>query len=189
MPHEFTCPKCNTTLVAPFLVACPACGFTLGHLLGQPSPEGEAKQLKHNELLTSGSISLYGGELNASFDYYGFLSLPDLVRYTVSYGHHATVPSPRGHHHNPVVVAYVPEIIGSGVSRYSTDYNPCSGLCIISPGSERWGHPFPVLEQWVQQQFPGVQGTCAVCGANTPFGHTLCHEHYANLTGDWRKLL
>jgi hypothetical protein len=158
-------------------------------LLGQPSPEGEAKQLKHNQLLTSDSISLSGGEFNASFDHYGFLSLPDLVRYTISYGHRATVSSPRGRHNNQVIVAYVPDIIGSGVSQYSSNYTPSSGVCIISPGSERWGHPFPVLDPWVQQQFSGMQGICVVCGSNTPFGHTLCLEHYDILNGDWRKLL
>ncbi|MBE0544654.1 MAG: hypothetical protein IH623_25215 [Verrucomicrobia bacterium] len=189
MSHQTICPKCLNSLAAPFALACPSCGFTLAHLIGSPSPETQPKQDKHTELLTVGSISLHGGEFNASFDYYGLLSLPDLVRYTVSYGHHSTVPSPRGDHTNAVTVAYVPEIIGSGISRYSTGYMACSGLCIVSPGSQRWGHPYPILEQWTQQQFAGAVGACFVCGTATPFGHTLCPACYSKEGSDWRRFL
>jgi hypothetical protein len=176
-------------MAAPFALACPSCGFTLAHLIGSSSPETQSKKDKHTELLTVGSISLHKGEFNASFDYYGFLSLPDLVRYTVSYGHHSTVPSPRGDQDNPVIVAYVPEVIGSGISRYNTDYMPCSGICIISPGSERWGHPYPILDQWTKKQFTNALGVCFLCATPTPFGHTLCSACYAKQGSDWRRFL
>ena len=189
MSYQTSCPRCLNSLAAPFLLDCPSCGFTLAHLIGSPPPETQSKQAKHTELLTIGSISLHGGEFNASFDYYGLLSLPDLVRYTVSYGHHSTVPSPRGGHTNPVIVAYVPEIIGSGISCYSSDYYPCSGLCIVSPGNQRWGHPYPILDQWTQHQFSGVFGTCFSCAAPTPFGHTLCSSCYGREGSDWRRFL
>ncbi len=189
MSHTTICPKCHNIVTAPFPIECPLCGFSLEHLIGFPSPDTIKKRDKHTELLTKGSISLHGGEFNASFDYYGLLSLPDLVRYTVSYGHRSELPSVHGGHQNPIIVAYLPEIIGSGISQYNKHYGACSGVCIISPGSERWGHPYPVLDEWVQNQCSTKIGKCFLCDLPTPFGHTICAGCYEKVGSDWRTFL
>src|SRR5258708_1237373 len=76
MSHKTTCPKCLSSLDAPFALACPSCGFTLAHLIGSPSPETQPKKDRHTELLTVGSISFPKGWVNASFDYYGLFRRP-----------------------------------------------------------------------------------------------------------------
>ncbi len=189
MPHSSPCPNCNTPVLSPFLIKCPYCAFDLTHLVGNLSPQGQNKRIKHTELLTSGTIQLHKGEYNASFDHYGLQNLEELVRYALSYGHHATVKSPRGNHQNPVIVAYIPEIIGSGVSRYSADYLPASGICIISPSSVQWGHPYPMLDGWAQKEFNGLVGSCFRCGAVTPFGQTVCTKCYGEIGSNWKSLL
>jgi hypothetical protein len=167
---------------------CAVCNFTTDHLLTSLSPQALLKMQKHTELV-GGSISLHGNHFNASYDYYGILSLPQLIRYAVSYGHRSSIPSSRGSHRNNVIVAYVPEIIGSGRSIYNDDYLACSGVCIISPNNISHGHSFPVLDQWVEQIFCGIGGTCFRCGTSTPFGHPLCSICFGEDGSDWRKPL
>lgn len=185
------CYRCQAKLEAPIKEVCPSCGFSLDHLVGKRLSDFQFENWeKHTDLLRGRDIDLYGGVFNASFDNYGDSSIEDLVRYTLSYGHRSKLPSRGGRHQNDVAVAFIPNIIGSGVSIYNqSGPAPCSGVCIISPVSQTYGHPFPVLDDWLHATFPKEVGGCASCGAATPFGHSICSRCYAARGGDWRKWL
>lgn len=187
--YNYPCPNCRSWLSGPFTI-CPHCGFSFSHLVAPTSTEAQGKMADHTQLFTRGTVSLgKKPEFNASFDYYGVTNLTDLVRFTITYGHRAQVSSGPGRLPSDVIAAFVPEIIGSGVSRYSTDYQPCSGLCIVSPASTKWGHPFPVLDTWVSSKFSGQFGTCYRCGSTTPFAQSICSRCYSEIGNDWRKCL
>lgn len=188
-PH-YTCPSCEAKHPAPFRSACPSCGFSVAHLAGQSLSDFQnGKWDKHTELLRGQNISLHSGDYNASFDHVGSGSLGELVRFALSYGHESEVPANRGPHVNPVRIAYIPQVIGSGISAYTSTPIACSGVCIISPGSLEYGHAYPVLNQWVQEEFAGKSGQCAFCGTPTAFGHPICQKCYEDRDGDWTKLL
>ncbi len=187
--YTYPCPQCGAHLSGPFN-GCGACGYSFGHLVSPTSPEAQNKMADHTQLFTRGTISIGNKpDSNASFDYYGVTNLTDLVRFTITYGHRAQVSSGPGRTPSDVIAAFIPEIIGSGVSRYSTDYQPCSGLCIVSPASTKWGHPFPVLDKWVASKFAGQTATCFRCGIATPFAQPVCAKCYGELGQDWRNCL
>lgn len=187
--YTYPCPQCRAALSGPFN-GCGSCGYSFGHLVTPTSPAAQRKMADHTQLLTRGTISLGGRpECNASFDYYGVTNLTDLVRFTITYGHRASVSSGPGRLPSDVIAAFIPEIIGSGVSRYTTDYQPCSGLCLISPASMNWGHPFPMLDQWVATKFAGQTGICFRCRTTTPFAQPICAKCYGEIAHDWRKSL
>ncbi len=72
------------------------------------------KDLQHRDLLFGRSVNLYNKQFNASFDYYGDAELPDVVRFAISYGDRTTVMSTHGNHPTPLIVSYIPTVIGSG---------------------------------------------------------------------------
>jgi len=191
-PIPCLCVQCHEKLEAPFRGTCPHCGFSLQHLFGKKlSDFQKQKRDKHCDLLFGRKIQLHGSNYNASFDSYGDANLEDLMRFTLSYGHHAKLPSRGGRHENEIVLAFIPDIIGSGISVYDTDYQPltCSGVAVISPASQDYGHGFPVLDDWVHQTFKTEEGFCVSCGALTAFGHPLCHKCYEARGSDWLKFL
>jgi len=187
---KFACPKCKAELSAPFVPPCD-CGFDLSHLDGTSlSAHQVGKRDKHNSLITGSGLSLHGGEFNASFTHAGNGSLTELLRFTVSFGDIGVVPSAHGGHSNEVRIAYVPEIIGSGVSLYQHGEVACSGVCIISPASFNFGHPYPVLDEWVQRQFSEANSVCKRCKQTaTVFGEVFCRDCYDEIGDDWRALL
>jgi hypothetical protein len=95
----------------------PEVWFQFGASYGKRLSDFQAEKWeKHSDLLRGRDIGLYGGMFNASFDNYGDSSIEDLVRYTQSYGHRSKLPSRGGRYENDVAVAFIPEIMGSGVS-------------------------------------------------------------------------
>jgi hypothetical protein len=186
------CVGCRRKLDAPFPEVCPHCGFSIEHLAGKKlSDFQKQKKDKHSDLLLGREIQLHGSNYNASFDNYGDASLEDLMRFTMSYGHHARLPRKGGRPENEIVVAFIPDIIGSGVSIYDVTYAPvaCSGVAIISPASETYGHGFPALDDWVRDNFKTENGSCVSCRTQTTFGHPLCHKCYESKGLDWRNFL
>ncbi len=191
-PVSCFCVKCHTKLNAPFPGECPHCGFNLDHLSGKKlSRFQKEKREKHTDLLSGREIQLYGSTYNASFDNYGDANLEDLVRFTISYGHHAKLPSKGGRPDGELIVSFIPDIIGSGVSIYDTSYAPvaCSGVGILSPVSETHAHAIPVLDAWIQDRFKVEKGVCVLCGTPTAFGHPLCGKCYEANGKDWRRFL
>jgi hypothetical protein len=136
IPHTFTCVSCSG-LMNTMLIKCPACGCDYGHLINPTSPEGIIKKQKHAEIVINGTISLGNGpgKFNASFDYNGVSSLDKLVRFTAAFGHRTQISSGPGRVASDVIFSYIPEVIGSGISQYSTGNEGCSGICIISPAN------------------------------------------------------
>ncbi len=193
MKHNiwFACPDCSSQRPAPFLPPCPNCGFSLDHLNGrQLSDWQRQKWKKHQELLQGSNISLHGGKWNASFTHNGNAALEDLVRFTISYGDTQVLSSPRGNNQNPVYLAYIPEIIGSGLAIATPGLVPCSGLCIVSPSSIQYGHTYPILDDWMQDHFSGLGSSCRLCHTPTAFGEVFCMQCYSGYAnGDWQKLL
>ncbi len=186
------CVQCQLKVEAPFPEKCPHCGFGLDHLEGKNlSDFQKQKKEKHDDLLFGRKIQLQGSDYNASFDSYGDANLTDLLRFTLSYGHPAKLPSKGGRHQNDIVLAFIPEIVGSGISIYDLGYDPvpCSGIAVISPASQEYGHGFPVLDDWVHQTFKNEKGHCVSCGESTSFGHSLCQKCYLEKGSDWRKFL
>lgn len=187
------CPKCGSANPIPFQGVCGNnCGFNLNHLAGKTlSAHQVKKKLKHNELIYGDTISLYGGEFNASFIHSEESHLDGLVRYAISFGDRATVPSPRGKHQNPVIVAFTPQTVGSGTSTVIYPKQvPCSGVCIISPASKEWGHPFPVMDEWVRSALPDLGKKCpGGCGSDLGFGIPFCGACFAARGGNWQALI
>ena len=192
MKITFQCPKCAVSLKGAFNPPCPSCGFTLDHLTGKRlSGFQTQKWHKHRELLSGANISLHGGDWNASFTHNGDAALEELVRFTITFGDAEFVTSARGNHQNPVLLAYVPEVIGSGSAITAPGMVPCSGVCIISPHSLDYGHPYPAMDDWIHATFPTrQQSLCKICGQQTAFAEVICGDCYANHAGsDWRNLL
>lgn len=191
-PISCLCVRCNGKLEAPIPETCVYCGFTLDHLSGKKlSDFQKQKREKHTDLLFERDIQLYGSNYNASFDNYDDANFKDLIRFILSYGHHAKLPSGGARKANRIVVAFIPKIVGYGVSSYDTCYDPvpCSGVGIISPASQNYGHGFPVLDDWIQKAFKTERGYCDSCGVPTAFGHPFCHKCYEICRRDWRNFL
>jgi len=81
------CPRCNQTIKGVFPNSCPYCGFTIDALAGRGTSSFQQKKWKeHTELLYGGTVSLFGKEYNASFDYKGIANLDDMVRFAITFG-------------------------------------------------------------------------------------------------------
>lgn len=189
---EFKCLKCGKTSMKPMSYPCFSCGFDIDHLTGIKLSQFQVRKWdEHSQLITGQNISLFGKEYNCSFDYNGISNISDLVTYTINYGTDVNIPSNRGAHVNPVKISFIPEIIGSGTSVYynAGDTFPCSGCCVISPVSIDYGHPFPILRDWVIQEFGTQKSTCFICGKDVDFGLSICNECYEKKGGDWHEFL
>lgn len=187
---SFTCPSCSAVVQGPFTGVCPDCGFNDKHLTGiQTSSFQSRKWHEHNDLLTGNTISLYGKTYNASFDQFGNQSLQEIIRYGITFGTRTTLAASRGNHINQVIVSYIPAIIGSGITAYTTGVYACSGICIISPQQYQFGHPFPILDSWVSQSFPNATTNCTVCGAPTQFGYAFCANCHTRYGKNWLDLV
>ena len=144
--YRSTCPSCKEIIAGPFRLECPHCLFNIRGLVGQGTSDFQRRKWdQHTDILQGRDVHLYDKDFNASFDYNGHVLMTDLVRFTISYGDRAELPSPRGNHYNPVILAYIPEIIGSGTAIHYTGTVPCSGVCLISPQSVDYSHSFPVI--------------------------------------------
>ncbi|HUG69515.1 MAG TPA: hypothetical protein VMM76_17320 [Pirellulaceae bacterium] len=131
--------------------------------------------------------------MNCSFDHIGIAKLTDIVEFTMNYGHESSVMSLHGGHPTPVRIAYIPEVFGRGAKK-SEPYTAvsgiaCSGCCVMSPGSIDYGHPFPVLTEWVSYKFGSEIGHCRLCGALTSFAMAVCGDCYAHHGNDWQSML
>ncbi len=188
---SYECPSCSGWHPAPFTGTCPSCGFNASHLSGTHLTDFQQRKYeKHTVLLTGSNIPLGPGQsYNASFDHSGDALLGDLVRFAVTYGDKGYVDSVHGGHKVQVRAAFVPEIIGTGTSYCSSGGIACSGVCLIAPQSFQWGHPIPMLDEWVAERFRGVEGTCASCGTNTPFGTAFCESCLGDIGYDWSVTL
>lgn len=184
-----SCPACQKSVSLPFPSRCPYCAFNIDGLAGRGTSSFQTgKYLQHGDILQGRNIGLYGKQFNASFDYNGSASLDDLVRFALSFGDRATVQPRNRPYITDYVVAYVPEIIGSGTSVINTGPIPCSGVALISPASVDYSHSFPVIDTFVQSTFANHKGSCKSCGATVSFGFPFCGTCYL-LYGDWRKLI
>ena len=155
------CPVCSGMVPIPFPYDCPLCHATFDGILGKGTSSFQVKNnFEHRDLIRGREIKLYNRwECNASFDFYGDAMLTDLVRFTVSYGHRATVPSDRGNKQTNVIVSYIPQIIGSGA--YADNMAcllPCSGLLLSSPASVNYSHSFPLLDDYVRARIRRYRG-------------------------------
>jgi hypothetical protein len=189
---SYSCFACGYSSQAPVRYPCPSCGLSLDHLDGTAASTFQTQKWnEHTDLVSGNSVGLYGKDWNCSFDSTGYSKISDLVEFTINYGQKLHLPSNRGNHTNDVMVAFIPEIIGSGVStHYATLSNqPCSGCCVISPSSVQFGHSFPVLHDWVSQTWQGNQTNCRRCNKSTHVGLTICWECYQALGEDWTQLL
>jgi hypothetical protein len=189
---NFVCFCCGYTDTKAIRYPCPSCGIDISHLDGTIKSTFQARKWnQHLDLVSGNSINLYGKDWNCSFDVSGFPKIADIVKFTLNYGQRLLLPSNRGTYVNDVYLTFIPEIIGSGVStHYATlDSQPCSGCCIISPQSVNYGHPFPILYDWVTQEWPTAKASCCVCGQSTHVGLTICWECYQKRGGDWTTFL
>lgn len=189
--YRSECPNCKKKYVGAFPTSC-VCGFNLDGLTWKnTSKHQKEKQEKHTELLHGNQITLgENGEFNASFDSNATVQLEDIIRFTLSFGERRSLPSPRGCYQNPIILCYIPEIIGQGVeSRYCTTTIPVSGCCIISPASDIYAHPFPALNKWINNKFPNEKSTCIRCGIEVPIGEPFCTTCFGKHGGHWRDLL
>lgn len=184
------CPSCNASVSAPFPTHCPYCAFNIDGLAGLGTSSFQArKDQQHRDLLFGRNVSLYNKQFNASFDYYGIAELPDIVRFAISYGDRTTVLSTHGNHPTPLIVSYIPAVIGSGTSIYNPGNLPCSGICLMSPASVNYSHSFPVLDDYVRTAFNGLSGACRACGVATGFAQPFCSVCYQQQSFDWKKWL
>lgn len=187
---NYICPKCKNERHAPFKGHCAVCDFNIDHLSGKRLSDFQtSKYLKHTQLLHGSTITLTDSDYNASFDHNGDAKLEQLIQFTISYGKWAEIPSRSGQYTNPVIVSYVPEIIGAGTSIYEKDTLLCSGICIMSPQSYQFGHPFPVLDEWVNKNFNTFASTCSFCRKPTQFGQPFCHKCYQDRGSNWLNLI
>lgn len=187
---QSSCPMCGFNVQGTFPAQCPNCPFSLTILAtGGTTPWQQQKWNEHTDLLVGRQVQLYGKQYNASFDYAGAAKLEEVLRFTVTYGDRAALPSARGNYLNPVVLSYIPEPIGSGTSICQPSLVPCSGVCIISPQSTQWAHPFPVMDDWVRTTFPNQSSHCRLCGTQTGFAQPICSACYQQSQGNWISLL
>lgn len=186
------CFNCSYTSSSPFHYPCPSCRISLDHLdrTTESGPQ-RSKWDEHLDLIYGRSISLYGKDCNCSYDSIGYAKIRHIVEFTAHYGQKLRLPANRGPHINDVLVAFIPEIIGSGISNHypTLDNHPSSGCCIISPLSITYGHSFPVLYDWIIQKWPSTTYLCKKCNKPTHIGLPFCSECYSKYGGDWTKFL
>jgi hypothetical protein len=165
------------------------CGFSIDHLTGKVTSQLQTnKWKKHSELLHSSNVSLFKKRWNASFTHNGIANVGELVRFTISYGERTTVKTRM--HDTKLIFAYIPEIVGSGTSIFTPGLVPCSGMCLLSPGSIDYGHPYPVLDEWVKHTFVYRRASnCRYCNQPTSFGEVICVNCYSSRGGDWRNFI
>jgi hypothetical protein len=187
----FQCIKYNYQQSTPIHFPCPSCNFDIEHLDGKNlSQWQQRKWFEHTELLHGSNVNLHGKDWNCSFDIVGYTNIHDIVIYTINYGHKTILPNQSGKIQNVVIFSFIPEIIGAGLSPYCTSgAQPCSGCCIISPQSINYGHPFPILYDWVTNNFSAESTFCKICGIPTSLGITVCSNCYAENLHDWTNLL
>ena len=184
------CPMCGGTVNGVFPVQCPYCPFNRTILAtGGVTHWQRTKWSEHTDIIVGRNVQLYGKPYNASFDYNGATKLEDVLRFGITFGDRIILPSSRGPHTNPGIIAYIPETIGSGTSIYSPDLVPCSDLFLMSPHNLQWSHAFPVLDDWIRQYYGGRTSTCRVCGAQTGFAQPVCAQCYSANNGDWQSFL
>ena len=183
------CPRCKKVAPGPFGNSC-HCGFTIDDLSGKSTEQwiiGKDKQ--HRELLTYGTVTLFKKEYNASFTHDGIVKLTELVRFCITFGSRTTVNSAHGGHPTDIILAFVPEVIGSGTSIIERGLVPCSGIVLMSPGSMNHGHSFPALQSYVTNTFASLKDACKECGKPTDFGQPFCADCYTQHTIDWLTLI
>lgn len=190
VPHSFPCVSCGYTMTTQ-LVRCPGCMCDYSHLVNPTSPEAIEKKEKHFEIVLHGTISLGDGpgRFNASFDHNGAASQDKVIRFVAAFGHRDLISSGPGRKPSDVIVSYLPEVIGSGVSKFWTGEKPCSGVCIISPASPVWGHFFPAMDTWIKSKDTGTSRKCIRCPNTVSFGHPFCSSCYAELGSDWSTFI
>jgi hypothetical protein len=182
------CPACNHEVQGAFPAQCPNCPFNVKALAGQGTSSFQKKNWnQHADILYGRNVGLYGKRFNTSFDHNGQAALDDLVRFTITYGDRVNVPT--RNNQTPAIVAYIPDIIGSGTSIHNPGLVPCSGIVLMSPHSTDYAHAYPMLDQWLQTAFPNVVSHCRVCGAATTVGQPVCAACYVDLGLDWQTLL
>jgi hypothetical protein len=115
--------------------------------------------------------------------------LTDLLQFALTYGDRTTKPDSRWINNKLVIVAYTPEVIGSGSAIHYPSLVPCSGVMLMSPNSQVYAHSFPVIDEWVQKTFPTQKSICRICGSETGFGVPVCNNCYLKNGWDWQKLL
>ena len=186
----YKCPECENIFSTPYTSPCRICGFSTDHLTGKlTSHFQKIKWKEHTELLHGSGVSLFGKNWNASFTHNGIANVEELVRFTVSFGEVTSIKSSRGQD-NKILFSYIPEIVGSGTNIFNPGLVPCSGVCIVSPDSINYGHPYPVLDEWVKLRFVYQrQSSCRFCGRNTSFGEVICINCYNSHGNDWRKYI
>jgi len=186
------CPICGCIIPGPFPSVGCNCGFNLSGLAGVGASKFQVKKdPQHRDILYGRSIQLYGKPYNASFDYYGDVTLVDLVRFGLTYGERQIIPSLHGNNPTEVIVSYIPDVIGSGISKLVANINyPCSGICLMSPSSTGgYDHSFPFLDGWVTNRFSGQISTCRFCSRNTPFGIGICDVCFAKNGNQWKNFI
>ena len=190
IPHSFACVSCGYTMTTR-LIRCPGCMCDYSHLVAPTSTEAIEKKEKHSEIVTHGTVSLGDGpgRFNASFDHNGVASQDKIVRFVAAFGHRDTISSGPGRTPSNVIVSYLPEVIGSGVSNFWTGERQCSGVCIILPASPVWGHLFPVMDDWIRGKDSGTARSCVRCSNRVPFGQPFCSNCYAEQGSDWRTFV
>ncbi len=192
-PIHVRCPRCERVSTGPFGHSCQGagCGFTIDDLSGQSTQQWIiSKDQQHRELLSTGRVSLFNKKYNASFDYNGVAKLTDLVRFAITYGSRTTIPRCHGTETTAVILAFVPEIIGSGLSIYDKGLLPCSGVVLMSAGSYGHGHSYPALQRYVTQEFGSLKDVCKACGnAQTDFGQPFCPRCYYDHQINWTHII
>ena len=187
-----SCPVCKTSQQGPFPKAGCACGFSLSGLAGLGSSVFQTrKDPQHRDIIYGRGIQLYGKPINTSFDYYGEANIVDIVDFALTYGERRKTKSLHGNHDTEVIVAYIPDIIGSGITKWSSSTpNPCSGICLMSPESTGgYEHSYAVLDDWVSAKFSGDSSVCRFCPKTTPFGLGICIHCFARNGNDWRNFI
>ncbi len=188
----FTCFHCGHSSSSPITYPCSNCGANLNHLNGQSFSNFQRNKWNEHTDLIQGyqQVQLYDKNWNCSFDTTGTSKINDIVKFTINYGQKLSLQSNRGNHVNEAYLSFIPEIIGQGTSSQYTTLSTvtCSGCCIISPQSINYGHPFPVLIDWVKQTWSSESSQCYKCGKKTHVGLQICGECYQKI-GNWEKLL
>lgn len=185
-----SCPMCNFVVPGAFPAQCPSCSFSLSLLaVGGTTPFQRKKWKEHTDIVCGRQLQLRGKAYNASFDYSGVAKLEDVLRFTVTFGDRVEVPALRSNDHNPAIITYIPEPIGSGTSICNPGALPCSGVCLLSPHSNKWAHSFPVMDDWVQRKFPGRMSRCRICENQTGFAQPICPQCYVQHNGNWLSFL
>lgn len=182
------CPRCCISIEGIFPTSCPSCGLSTDSLANMGTTSFQKRKMnEHTDLLYGREIGFYGKEYNASYDYYGYANLQNLVRYAITYG--ARISIPNRNTYSNAILAYCPAILGTGTAMGQAEQVPCSGVCIVSPQSTDWGHSFPVIDDWVRSRYGMLSSNCVVCGASTPIGVPICERCYTASTNSWKEMI